>query len=118
MKNNYVNKESSSGVRRTTTQPDNEYSYPTHSNAMRDLLEPNSASEVSPELYRRSQQLNLLPPGGHQPNVYSGFGGHENMIRDFSNDLGTGIIMQDNSTSYIGAELMEFLGPKGQQTLR
>ena len=32
--------------------------------------------------------------------------------------MGTGIVMQDNSTSYIGAELMEFLGPKGGQTLK
>lgn len=63
IRNNYVNADSSSGVRRTTQQDNNEYSYPTHSNAMHDLLEPNTASEISPELFRRSNQLNLLPGG-------------------------------------------------------
>ena len=45
-----------------------------------------------------------------------GFGvGQNEIIREFSNDIGAGIVMGgDQSTSYIGTELIEFLRPKNQ----
>ena len=49
--------------------------------------------------------------------AYSGFG-HD--IRDFSHELGTGIVMQGDSTTYMATELIDFLGTRraGAKTLQ
>ena len=50
---------------------------------------------------------------------HGGFGNAINneVIRDFSNELGAGIVMGgDQSTSYIGTELIDFLRPGKAQS--
>ena len=82
---------------------------------MRELLEPNHSAtgQTSPDLLGHSQRL-------YSMTGYAGLTGApaNNTIRDFSNDLGTGIVVMpdNNSQSYIGAELMEFLGPRSNGT--
>ena len=89
-------------------------------------MEPNTATyptDVS-EVIKRGLSNNKPTNGQSQPLFSSqgaimhghGFGAGQNeIIREFSNDIGAGIVMGgDQSTSYIGTELIEFLRPKNQ----
>ena len=52
-------------------------------------------------------QTNLMSSSGV---INPGHGQNQEHIRDFSNDLGTGIVVEGgNSTSYMGQDLLEFL---------